>query len=107
MKCFNKLEARVKELGGEFSFDPNEDYEVYMTAPKGYVWSATGSCNLIGHGATNRQTWWAQCAKELQEQASYGLRLASEDERAEVCWNNDFPDDGWDAPEGAAEKIKW
>lgn len=104
MKCFDQLEKRIKEIGGEFD---KGDYDVYITAPKGYVWSATGSCNLIGHGATNRQTWWAQCAKELQEQASYGLRLATEDERAEVCHNNDFPDNGWDAPVGAAEKIKW
>lgn len=103
MKAIEKLREQLAQVGA--TLDDSGGYTLYCDAPAGYVWSANDCATLSIAYATNSQTWLTQAIKDATPDLAKGLRLASEEELADIRHSND--DDTIAAPQGAALIIMW
>lgn len=77
-------------------------YSFHCDAPVGYVWVANDLGTLSIHYATNSESWWGEEIVRELPALRMGLRLANEDEIAELSHSNDKE---WVAPAGSPQTI--
>lgn len=102
MKAINQLRTKLQSMGA--SLDDSSGYTLYCDAAPGYVWASTGNAQVTIHYATNSQSWLVKAIKDAMDDLGGGLRLASDEEREQIEWNND---EEWKAPAGAPATISW
>ena len=77
MKAIENLKVRVAKMGCELTQD---DYTIYIDAPKGYVFDATGCSVVVIPYFNNYETFAVKAIKEAMPDLKDGLRKADEEE---------------------------
>lgn len=106
MKLIDQLRKKMELIGGTLDVS-NPPASLYLDAPSGYIWRATGTPTLTIHYANNvGQTWLVQAIKSEREALLMGLtKVTDPKELEDIRWNND--DDNWGAPAEAPVRIDW